>query len=79
MVSWVPGMRWVYYVRVRHGRQGLRFYGVGMGHRHPRTIALTAATAARLAGVVPFVEVDGDSAEPARTGEPTAGLSRPRR
>ncbi len=58
VVSWVPGLRWLYYVKVVSGPEGDRFYGVGVGHRHPRTVELSARRAAALVGHVRFVRAD---------------------
>jgi hypothetical protein len=57
MVSWVPGLRWVCYVRAVCSGPETTFHAVGVGHRRPRTVQLSARRAARLVGVVPFVEV----------------------
>lgn len=54
-MSWVPGMRWVYYVRVVPSPEGERYFGVGVGHRHPKTVELSARRVADLVGHVPFV------------------------
>ena len=84
MVSWVPGMRWVCYVRVAYGSQGHRFYAVGTGHRWPCTVALSRRQAAELAGVVPFIEAlppldDATEAEHGRTDQLSKGPARQRR
>lgn len=55
MVSWVPGMRWVCYVKVVRMLEGERYFGVGVGHRHPRTIELSLRRIVDLVGHVPFV------------------------
>lgn len=57
MVSCVAGLRWVCYVRVVRGAGSVSYQAVGVGHRGPRTVALSARRAAALAGSVPFVEV----------------------
>jgi hypothetical protein len=64
MVSWVPGLRWVCYVRVVADGPNTTFHAVGIGHRRPRTVRLTARRAARLVGLVPFVEVPDPGTEP---------------
>ncbi|MCC6433964.1 MAG: hypothetical protein IT196_02955 [Acidimicrobiales bacterium] len=48
-------MRWVYYVRVVSSPEGERYFGVGVGHRHPKTVELSARRVADLVGHVPFV------------------------
>lgn len=58
VVSWVPGLRWLYYVKVVPGPVGERYFGVGVGHRSPRTIELSARRAADLVGHVRFVRAD---------------------
>lgn len=55
MVSTVPGMRWVHFVRVVDDGTCVRFFAVGTGHRWPCTVRLSHADAAALLGRVPFV------------------------
>lgn len=59
MFGALPGLRRLAFVRVECRGARVRYVAVGMGHRRPAEVPISAATASALAGRVPFVRAGG--------------------